>query len=187
MRYVWGLLVSIAATASAQDSSFTHLLVRGSALRLPSTGPIGDYWRPGTGVQLEIGSNVGAGELALAVARVSFDPKATTPAFTETIFSLAWTRPIAAVARASFAGGARLSDVRMDFDDPSIVGGLRTEEEVLISAVGRGHVLLGRGFSGFLEGSYGLFMLSTRTPTATVAVGLAHGLPMPGWLRTILR
>jgi hypothetical protein len=187
MKFVCWLLLLAAATASAQDSSFTQLLVRGSVLRMPSTGHIGDYWRPGTGGQVEIASNVGAGELGLAVARVAFDPKATTPAFTETIFSLAWTRSLVSGSRASFAAGARLSDVRMDFDDASIVGGLRTEEEVLLSAVGRGRVVLGRGFSGFLEGSWGLFMLSTRTPTATVAAGVEHGLPMPAWLRTILR
>ena len=83
--------------------------------------------------------------------------------------------------------GARLTDVRMDFDDPSMVAGLRTEEEVMLSVVGRMRVSLGRGFSAFAEGSYGRLMLSTRTPIATAAVGMEHGLPMPGWLAGILR
>ena len=181
------MVVMAVSSAAAQDSSFTHLRVRGSVLRLPVIGHIGDGWRSQTGFQLDIGSNVGSGELSLGVGHVGFEPIATQPAFTETIFSLAWTRPFVGGSRGSLAGGARLSDVRMDFDDPSMVGGLRTEEEVLISAVGRGRVTLGRGFSGFAEASYGIFMLSTRTPTAMIAVGLERGLPMPAWLGGILR
>ncbi len=180
-------LLLVTATASAQDSSFSRLRVRASALRLPVTGHIGDDWRATTGFQADVASNVGAGELALSAARVRFDPISATPAFTGTMFSLAWTRPLFTRRRGTVDLGARLSDMRMDFDDPAIVGGLRTEEEVLISGVGRGRVALGRGFSGFLEGSYGLFLLSTQTPVATLAAGLEHGVPMPDWLRNILR
>ena len=187
MRHALLLMLVVTASAGAQDSSFSHLRLRGSMLRLPVTGHVGDDWRAKTGFQLDIGSNVGTGELSLAAGHVGFAPIAAKPAFTETFFSLAWTRPVVSGSRASLDAGARLSDVRMDFDDPSIVGGLRTEEEVLVSALGRGRVTIGRGFSGFLEASYGLFMLSTRTPTATIAAGVEHGLPMPGWLSRILR
>jgi hypothetical protein len=187
MKRVLVMLVAAATTATAQDSSFSQLRLRGAALRLPVIGHIGDDWRASTGIQVEVGSNVGVGELALAVGHVAFNPVNAKPPFTETFFSLGWTRPIASRSRGSIDLGARLTDVRMDFDDPSMVGGLRTEEEVLISALGRGHLTLGRGFSGFAEASYGLFMLSTRTPTAAIAIGIEHGLPMPDWLRGILR
>lgn len=186
-RYALVAVACVATTAAAQDTSFAHLRVRGGALRLPSIGHIADDWRAGTGIQLDVASNVGPGELAIGVSRVAFTPTTGRPPFTETAFSLAWTRPIARGVRGGFDGGARLSDVRMDFDDPSLVGGLRTEEEVMLAVVGRADGSVGRGFSVFVEGAYGAFMLSTRTPTVAVAAGVQHGAPMPGWLRRILR
>jgi hypothetical protein len=187
MKRVLMLLVLMGATAGAQDSSFTRLRLRASVVRMPVIGHIGDDWRARTGAQLEIGSNVGVGELSLAAARVAFEPTTGRPPFTETIFSLSWLRPIASVARSELAVGGRLSDVRMDFDDPALVAGLRTEEEVLLSLVARGRLGVGRGFSAFIETAAGAFMLSTRTPTVSVAAGLERGMPSPKWLRDFLR
>jgi hypothetical protein len=181
------LLVLLGATARAQDSSFCSLRLRASAVRVPVIGHIGDDWRARTGAQLEIGSNVGAGELSLAAARIAFEPTTGQPPFTETIFSLSWLRPVAFAGRGELAVGGRLSDVRMDFDDPALVAGLRTEEEVLLSLVARGRLGVGRGFSAFVETAAGALMLSTRTPTVSVAVGLEHGIPSPNWLRDFLR
>ena len=181
------LLVLVAGTAVAQDSSFSRLRIRGSVVRLPVIGHIGDDWRAQTGAQLEIGSNVGNGELSLAAARIAFEPTTGKPRFTETVFSLSWLRPVAATPRGELAVGGRLSDVRMDFDDPALVAGLRTEEEVLLAVVARGRLSVGRGFGAFLEMAAGALMLSTRTPTVSVAAGLEHGLSSPSWLRDFLR
>src|SRR6476661_7347720 len=59
--------------------------------------------------------------------------------------------------------GVSLTDMRLDFDDPALVGGLRTEEEVILAAIVRGRVALNERFAAFAEGSYGVLMLSTRT------------------------
>jgi hypothetical protein len=187
MKRAIALLVIMAGSATAQDSSFSRLAIRGSIVRFPEIGHIHDHWRAGTGGSLELASNVGAGELALAVGRVSFEPRTSVPPFTGTLFSLGWHRSLFFSPRAEFAAGARLSDLRMDFDDPTMVAGLRTEEEVMLAIAGRLRTSVGHGFSLFAEGSYGMLMLSTRTPIASVSLGVEHGLPMPGWLAGILR
>ena len=187
MRRAALLLLFASASAAAQDSSFTALRVRASVLRLPAVGAIRDDWRPKTGAQVDIASNVGRNEIGLAVGHVGFEPITGKPAFTETMFSLGWTRPILAARGVALSVGARLTDVRMDFDDPALVGGLRTEEEQLLAAMARGRLLLGRGYSGFAEGSYGVLMTSTRTPTVTLAIGVERDGAMPRWLRDFLR
>jgi hypothetical protein len=180
------LCFGLATSASAQDSSFSQLRVRASVLRMPMAGHLEDDWRAGTGAQVELASYVGASVIAFGIGHVGFDPLTGRPAFAETLIGLSWTHPVVR-GRAGLDLGARLTDVRMDFDDPSLVGGLRNEEEQLFSVVARGHATVGRGFSAFAEASGGVLMLSTRTPVVTVAVGLQHGGTMPGWLRGFLR
>ena len=153
---------------------------------MPVSGHIEEDWRAGTGAQVELASNVGANEIAFGIGHVGFDPLTGRPAFAETLIGLSWMHPVIRGA-AGLDVGARLTDVRMDFDDPALVGGLRNEEEQLISVVGRGRARLGRGFSAFAEGSAGVLMLSTRTPVVTIAVGLEHGNAMPRWLQGFLR
>jgi hypothetical protein len=130
---------------------------------------------------------VGKAELALGVGRMDFTATTGKPSFTETLFSLTWSLPIVSRTRVELASGARLTDIRLDFDDPVIVGGLRNEEEQLISAVSRVRLSLFRKYSGFVEGSYGLLMSSTRTPTMTLVIGLQRDGAMPDWLRAFLR
>ena len=185
LAVVAGLLV--ATTAAAQDSSFTTLELRGAALRLPTVGHIGDDWRPKTGAQVELASNVGRGEIALAIGRVEFDPSTGRPPFKETLISLGWTYPVIRRAAVEVSGGARLTDVRFHFDDPSMVAGLRNEEEQMISALARGRVIVSRRISAFVESSYGTLLTSTRSPTVSVAAGVQADATMPRWLREFLR
>ena len=181
------LILLFAATVRAQDTSFSRLAVRASVFRAPVTGHLADDWKPGTGAQIEVASNVSRSNIALAIGHVGFDPTTGKPPFTGTFVSLGWTAPLVRRPVASIEAGARLTDVRMHFDDPAFVAGLRTEEEVMLSVVTRGSVRLGRGFSALAEASYGVLMLSTRTPMAMVAVGVARETAMPAWLIGILR
>lgn len=187
MRFVAALVLFAATSAAAQDSAFTRLKLRASALRLPVVGHIADDWRPKTGAQVELASNVGRGEIALAVGRVAFDALNGKPPFRETLISLGWTGVVLQRGRFGVHAGARLTDVRMHFDDPAMVAGLRNEEEQLISALARGRLAIGGKFSAFAETSYGMLMTSTRSPTVSVAIGIERDGAMPGWLRDILR
>jgi hypothetical protein len=181
------LMVLLAgSTAWAQDSSFSVLRARVGVLRLPVIGHISDDWSPKTGGQLDVASNVGSNEIALSIGRVGFDPTTGKPPFTETLISLAWARPIARRGPVAVEMGVRLTDVRMNFDDPAMVAGLRNEEEQLLSGLGRLRLSLGGRYSGFIESTYGLLMTSTRSPTATLAAGLQGQGRMPGWLRAFL-
>jgi hypothetical protein len=187
MKRIALLLMFATQVAGAQDSSFTSLRFRGGLFRMPVVGHISDDWRPKTGLQVEVASNVGAGELAIGIAHVLFVPTTGKVSFTETLISLGWTSPEARMQGVSLSAGARLTDVRMDFEDPSVVVGLRTEEEVLLALLGRAHVELGHGFRAFGEASFGALMLSTRSPTMTVALGIGRVVAMPGWVRDVLR
>lgn len=187
MRRSLLLLVFAATTASAQDSSFSVLRLRAGLLRLPVIGEIRNDWNPGTGGQVGVASNVGASEIDLTVGHIGFDATTGRPPFSETMFSLAWMRPVMQRAWLAFDAGARLTDVRMDFDDPSLVGGLRTEEEQLLSALARGRLSLGRNYSAFVETTYGVLMTSTRTPTVSLTLGIQRHGAMPRWLRDFLR
>src|SRR4051812_2843209 len=187
MRVLSLVLVVSATSLAAQDTSFSRLHVRAGAMRLPVTGHIADDWQAGTGAQVEAGSNVGRGELALGLGRMGFESTTGKPAFSTMFFSLAWTGGLLRSQRMGVNVGVRLSDVFMNFNDLAQVIALRHEEEMMISAVGRGRVAIGRGFNAFAEATYGSFMLSTRTPVASVAVGIGREGAMPGWLRDFLR
>jgi hypothetical protein len=187
MRLAAILVVLAATTLSAQDTSFARLHLRAGATRLPVTGHIADDWHAGTGAQVEAGSNVGRGELALGLGHTGFDPTTGKPPFSATFFSLAWTGVVFQSPRIGVDAGARLSDVFMNIDDPAQVIGLRHEEDVMISVVGRGRLAIGRGFDAFAEAAYGSVMLSTRTPVASISLGLGRNTGMPHWLREFLR
>lgn len=187
MRLALLFLVSAVATAAAQDSSFSQLRLRGSVLRNPVIGQISDDWSAKTGAQVEIAANVARGELGLAVGYLGYDATTGKPPFTATLFTLAWMVPVTRVAGVELSAGARLTDLKMEFDDPSIVEGLRTEEEVMLGAIGRARLPLGRKFSAFIDGSYGVLMLHTKTPVALIHAGIERTMRNPGWLRDILR
>ena len=181
------LACCLAARAEAQDTSFSRLRLRGALLVPASVGKIGDEWNARPGVQLQAASNVGKGELAFGVGHFGFEPIGSKPSFRETLLSLSWSMPVWRHSRAGLHAGARLTDIRMDFDDPTLVGGLTTEEETMLAAIGRAQLAVGRTFSGFAEVSYGAALHSTRTPMLLFAIGLEREVAMPGWLRGVLR
>lgn len=187
MRLTLMLVLSAMATASAQDSSFSQLRLRGSVFRNPVIGHLADDWRAKTGGQVEIAANVARGELGLAVGHIGYVPTTGKPSFTGTLVTLAWMMPVVRAARIELSAGARLTDLRMDFDDPSLVGGLRTEEEVMLGAIGRARLPIGHRFSAFVDGSYGVLMLDTKTPMVLVHAGIERTARTPGWLRGILQ
>jgi hypothetical protein len=187
MRLAALFLITAAAACAAQDSSFSELRVRASVLRNPVIGHVGDDWHAGTGGQIELGTNVGRGDLGLAVGHIGYTATSGRPPFTGTLFTLAWMTPVVSRERLELTAGARLTDFRMDFDDPSLVGGLRTEEEVMLGMVSRARLILGRRFSVFVEGSYGVLMLETKTRMVLLNAGVERDLRMPDWLRGILR
>ena len=181
------MLGVLAASASAQDSSFSRLQLRGSILRNPASGYIANDWESRTGAQLDVGLDLGRGEVAATVAHLAFRPTSGKPPFTGTMVSLGWTTPVLHAGRLTLEGGPRLTDFRMDFDDPSLVVGLRTEEEVMLGVVGRARVPVRGRYSLFVEGSYGALMLSTNTPMLFVNAGIAASFRTPQWIRGILR
>jgi hypothetical protein len=181
------LLLAAAATASAQDSAFSRMQLRGSILRNPVSGGIADDWKPGMGAQLDVGVNVGRGELAASAAHLGFEPKTGKPGFSGTLVSLSWTTRLVSIGRLTLEGGPRFTDLRMDFDDPSLVVGLRTEEEVMLGVVARARVPMRGRYNAFVEGSYGGLMLSTRTPMLFVNAGISATFGTPDWVRGILR
>lgn len=187
MKVLMVMMVAACAVANAQDTSFSRLTLRGSVFRNPVSGHIGSDWSAKTGAQLAAATNVGRGGLELAVGHIGYRPTTGKPPFTGTMFTLAWTTPELIVSRMALSGGVRLTDLRMDFDDPSLVGGLRTEEEVMTGVLGRARIPLGRGFAAFVDGSWDLLMLSTKTPMVFVHAGVERTMRMPGFLQGILR
>jgi hypothetical protein len=181
------LVLSIASTAGAQDSAFTKLRVRVSALRNPETGHLSEDWRAKTGAEVEAATNVGRSELGLRFGHIGYTPLTGQPPYTATLFTLAWSVPVVTHSRAGVNAIARLTDYRMDFDDPSMVDGLRTEEEVMLAAAARVSGRVYQRWSIFAEASYGVLFLSTKTPMATMNAGVARELETPGWLRKLLQ
>lgn len=187
MKGTIGLLVLAVASASAQDSSFSRLHLRASGFSMPVTGHIADHWRPGLGGQLELATNVGRTDLAISLGRISFDPIAENPPFTEMLIAVGWTVRVLDGNRFAADAGVRLADVRFEFDDPAIVEGLQNEREKLASALGRAHLAVTRSYGVFAEASYGVLMLSTKTPVVVVAVGVERRGATPGWLIRLLK
>jgi hypothetical protein len=184
---VAGLLCVLATAAPAQDSAFSELRFRGSVLRNPASGRIADDWRGKTGLQFAIASNVGGGEIGLSAGHLGYTPTSGKPPFTGTFFSLEWTRQLLGSRRLAIEAGPRLTDLRMDFDDPALVGGLRTEEEVIVGATARARYrVAGRTFL-VADASLGALMLSTKTPMLLVSIGVGQSAATPRWLREFLR
>ena len=187
MKWASLFMLCVATRAGAQDSTYSELRFRLSAFRNPVAGHITDDWKPGTGAQVEVATPIAQGELSLAVGHVGYTATTGRPDFTGTLFTLAWTTRVAHIARLQMSGGVRLTDFRMDFDDPSLVVGLRTEEEVMLGLIGRGRIVIGRRFALFGDGSVGVLMLGTRTPMVLIHAGVERAVSTPGWLRGILR
>lgn len=181
------LLVCVTSAAMAQDSSFSRLRIRGSLFRNPVSGHISDDWNARTGIQAEVATNIGRSELGLSVGHLAYSPITGKPPFTGTIFTLAWTTPVVRAARTEVSAGILMADLRMDFDDPSLVGGLNTEEEVIIGILGRGRFAFNERVAVFVDGSYGQLMLSTKTPMVLIHAGGEVSLRAPDWLRAVLR
>jgi hypothetical protein len=181
------LLVLVASVASAQDSSFAALGFRGGLLRNPVAGHIADDWSPGTGVSGEAATNVGKAELSLGFSHLGYDPITGKPPYKATMFSLTAARSVIGRSRGTVSAGVRLTDYRMDFDDPLVGAGLKTEEEVMLSAVGRGSVQVRGPWKLFADASYGILMLGTKTHMVFISAGAEYDTRMPGWLRDFLK
>jgi hypothetical protein len=181
------LLLMLASTAAAQDTSFSHLHLRVSALRNPEMGHLSEDWRARTGMEAELATNVGAGELGLRFGHIGYTPLTGKPAYSGTLFTLGWSMPVVTRSQLGVSVGPTLTDYRMDFDDPSVVGGLRTEEEVIVAGAARISGRVYRHWSVFAEASYGVLMLSTKTPMATINAGVGREMGTPEWLRKLLR
>jgi hypothetical protein len=187
MKWASIVVLCAASRAFAQDTAYSVLNVRLSAFRNPVAGAIRDDWRPGTGVQAEIGTPFAGGEMGLALGHLGYTPTSGKPAYKATLFTLSWLSAPLRVSRIRLSGGFRLTDYRMDFDDPALVAGLRTEEEVMPGAIARVTVPVARRFTVFADASYGLLMLGTRTPMLLVHLGAERGFSTPDWVRGILR
>jgi hypothetical protein len=57
----------------------------------------------------------------------------------------------------------------------------------MTGVLGRARIPLGRGFAAFVDGSWDLLMLSTKTPMVFVHAGVERTMRMPGFLQGILR
>lgn len=187
LTHVLWMLVAVSAPAVAQDTAFSELRLRGGVFRNPVSGFFSEDWRARTGFHAEAASNVGIGEVSLAVSRLGYTPTTAKPAFTGTHVSLGWTARALETGSASMDVGARLAAFRMDFDDPAMVAGLRGERETLFDVIARGRYALGGRFSAYTHVSYGVLMLSRKTPLMLVSAGVEHATSMPGWLRDFLR
>jgi hypothetical protein len=189
MKTRWiATLACIAAPVGAQDSTaYRELRLRASALSNPVAGTITDDWRPLIGKQLEVGTPLAVGEFSIAVGRVHYKPLTGKPSYKATFITLAWLSREAAVSRLRLSGGFRLTDYRMDFDDPTVDPGLRTEEEVMPAVIGRARLPMGRRLSVLADASYGLLMLGVHTPMVLLTAGVEYAVPTPGWLREIMR
>lgn len=182
------ILMCVAVRAGAQDSSaYRELRLRASALSNPVAGAITDDWRPLIGKQLEVGTPLAVGEFDIAVGRVHYKPLTGKPAYKATFITLAWLSPEATLSRLRLSGGFRLTDYRMDFDDPSMVAGLRTEEEVMPGIIGRARLRMTRRVSLLADASYGLLLLGVHTNMIMLSAGAEYALPTPGWLRDMMR
>jgi hypothetical protein len=188
-RAVWvAAMVACAGRASAQDSSaYRELRVRVAAVDNVAAGAIAKDWNPRIGKQIEIATPLAVGEFAVAVGRIHYQPLTNRPPYAATLFTVSWVLPDVRVSRAAFTAGLRLSDYRMDFKDPTLVGGLTTEEEVMPGVVGRGRLVVGKRLSLLADASYCVLMLGHHTRMTLLSAGGQYALPTPDWLRDIMR
>jgi hypothetical protein len=183
-----GATLCVAISAGAQDSAaYGELRLRASALSNPVAGAITDDWRPLIGKQLEVGTPIPVGEVAMMVGRVHYKPLTGKPAYKATFVTLAWFAPEISVTRLRLSGGVRLTDYMMNFDDPSMVAGLRTEEEVMPGVIGRARLRITRRVSLLADASYGRLLLGVHTNMVMLTAGAEYALPTLGWLRDALR
>jgi hypothetical protein len=187
MRAAILLLVIAAASGAQQTAPYSELRLRIGAVSNTSAGAIGDDWTAKTGFAFDVATPLSEGDLGLGLAHVGYTSSTGKPAYDATIFSLSWLSTEVGRGMARVSAGVRLSDYRMDFNDPSLVGGLRTEEEVMPAVLARGRLVLTSRWSLVADGSYGLLMLGHRTPMTFVSAGGQATVGTPGWLRDFLR
>jgi hypothetical protein len=182
------ILAVIAASASAQGvAPYSELRFRGSLVKNTSFGAISDNWSAKTGFTVDVGTPLTAGEVALGLSHIGYTSTTGQPDYKATVFSLSWLSPEYGHRIVKVSGGIRLSDYRMDFDDPNAGPGLKTEEEVMPGVIGRGRLALTPRFSLVADGAYGLLMVAHHTPMTFLSVGGQATVAAPGWLRDFLR
>lgn len=181
------LALALGCELRAQDTAYSRLDLRLSVLSNPASGGISEDWRSGTGIEAEVGTPLAFGKAALSVGHLAFEPKGGRPPFRMTAFGLTYSVPVLSWRTSELAAGVRLADMRMDFDDPAIDEGLRTEEEVFLGGTARAKVMLPRGFSASVDATYGVLMLGRRTPMAFITAGVGRRVVTPGWMRDVLR
>jgi hypothetical protein len=189
---LFAALLCVAARAGAQDSTaYAELRFRASALSNPVAGSraggITHDWHPLIGKQLEVATPLAVGEFGVAVGRVHYKPLTGKPQYKATFITLAWLSPEARVSRLRLSGGLRLTDYRMDFDDPTVDPGLRTEEEVMPGVIAHARLPVGRRVSLIADASYGLLMLGVHTRMVMLTAGAEYAVTTPAWLRDIMR
>jgi hypothetical protein len=187
MKRLLMLLIGAAPLGAQDSTAYRELWFRASAIDNVHAGAIDRDWKPLIGKQVEVATPLSVGELGLAVGRIHYKPLTGHPAYKATLITLSWLTPELVVWRARLAGGARFSDYRMDFDDPSVVSGLRTEEEVMPAVIVRGRIVASKRASVFADASYGVLMLGHRTRMVLLSGGAQYALPTPSWLQGIMR
>ncbi|HEY6213182.1 MAG TPA: hypothetical protein VIW45_12905, partial [Vicinamibacterales bacterium] len=86
------------------------------------------------------------GEVDASISRIHYRALTGHPTYAATILTLRWMTPEVG-GRVRLSGGIGLSDYLMEFDDPALVAGLRTEEEVMPSVSARIRTPITRGIS----------------------------------------
>jgi len=181
------LFVAAGSSAAQQPAAYSELRFRAGVVSNTSAGAIADDWNAKTGFGVDVATPLSQGEVGLGLSHVAYASTTGKPAYDATIFSLSWLSSEAGVGIARISGGVRLSDYRMDFNDPTLVGGLRTEEEVMPAVVARGRLVLTPRWSLVADGSYGRLMLGHHTPMTFVSLSGQASVGSPGWLRDFLR
>ena len=176
---------SIGRSASRAYSTIT---IRGGALANVNEERLHEYWKPGSGMFIEIETPAPVGALSIGATFLPFNGLATEqPDFRSQLFELRWSLRRTIATRLSLRGSAAVGSFHMQFDDGArAVSGLTREAELVAGAAGSADVQLASWLGVVAE--LGYHRIFTRYPIGlvTARAGARATAATPRWLQRVL-
>jgi hypothetical protein len=177
-----------AADSAASSRAFSTLSIRVAGARNINRELLHEFWAPRDGLELEVSTPLPVGEIGINVTALSFGGRASEqPDFDAQLVALRWGGSGRIAGPLAIRGSAALGNIFMTFDDGDRrVGGLTTESELLVGAVGGLDLRVSPWLTLTIQSSLQRVLTSTPIDLLVVSAGAKASMRTPRWLRGVL-
>jgi len=179
---------STPAAVAPRSGAFGIIHLELTQMRNVNHERIHDFWDPGGGVAIELGTRLPVGTASVGFARLPFHARAADqPDFAARMLSLRWGVAHRIAGPLAVGGSLVAGNFLMRFDDGDrAVHGLVTESEMFVGGRGSLDVALTHWLSATVAASYERVLTRVPIGLVTVRAGARATANTPRWLRRVL-